>query len=119
MYGARWNSQGTEVIYAASTLEGALLELRVHTSGLPPPSKLGYIWIDLPAGTTYERAARSQIPDWRRSQEATSEFGDKWIRDPAMLRFVRSQRHHSPAVQECPHQSKSPGGRPHPPPSEG
>jgi RES domain-containing protein len=57
-----------------------MLELRVHTNGLPPPSKHGYIWIDLPKGISYERVARASIAGWRKSETVTRAFGDEWLR---------------------------------------
>ncbi len=80
-FGARWNSPGSEVIYAGGSLEGAILELRVHTGNLPAPSKHGYIWIDLPSGLSIERVSRSEISGWRKSQDLTRTFGDKWLRE--------------------------------------
>ena len=80
IYGGRWNSPGTEVIYAAKSLEGALLELRVHTAGLPPPKKHGYIWIDLPAGLSYDVMSRSSLPNWRNLESQTRAYGDHWAR---------------------------------------
>lgn len=59
--GGRWNSPGVPVIYAAKTLEGAMLELRAHTAGLPPPGTHGAVWADLPRDLSVERVARSEI----------------------------------------------------------
>ena len=42
LHGARWNSPGRRVIYAAETYAGALLEILVHASGCLP-GNLGYV----------------------------------------------------------------------------
>src|SRR6266436_2721595 len=39
IHGARWNSPGRRVIYAAETYAGALLEILVHASGRIPRSR--------------------------------------------------------------------------------
>jgi RES domain-containing protein len=36
LFGARWNSPGKPVIYAASTYSGALVEILVLPSSFPP-----------------------------------------------------------------------------------
>lgn len=81
LIGGRWNSPGIDVIYAAATLEGAMLELRVHTNGLPPPLRHGYIWIDIPAGASREVVTNRTIKGWRQSAAATQAFGDRWVRE--------------------------------------
>jgi RES domain-containing protein len=54
LHGARWNSPGRRVIYAAETDAGALLEILVHASGSVPRSQ-GYVEIEIPAGLSIER----------------------------------------------------------------
>ena len=90
-FGARWNSPGTEVIYAGGSLEGAMLEVRVHTNGLPPPRSHGYIWIDLPKGLSYEQIRPGDVKGWRNSESITQEIGDRWARSKSScLLFVPS-----------------------------
>lgn len=87
-HGARWNSPGRCVIYAAETYAGALLEILVHASGAVPPC-LGYIEIEIPAGLSVEEVAPDEVPDWdSRSFEASRVFGDRWYdekRTPVLL----------------------------------
>src|ERR1035441_563037 len=66
LHGARWNSPGRRVIYAAETYSGALLEILVHASGNVPKSQ-GYIEIQIPAALSIERVTP-------RSEEHTSEL---------------------------------------------
>ena len=123
-YGARWNSPGVEVVYAAESLEGAMLEVRVHTNGLAPPRSHGYIWIDLPKGLSYERLGPRALKGWRASEAVAREFGDEWARSRrSCLLFVPSAV--VPGVPQRPHQPPPPRGRkdrpqsPPPPPPLG
>src|ERR1700729_4594931 len=78
LHGARWNSPGRRVIYAAETYAGALLEILVHASGAVPPC-LGYIEIEIPAGLSVEEVAPDEVPEWDSpSFEASQAFGDRW-----------------------------------------
>ena len=77
-YGARWNSPGRKVIYAAETYAGALLEILAHTSGSLPPSQR-YIEIRVPAELMTEEIAPEDVPGWDSpSFEAARKFGDLW-----------------------------------------
>ena len=86
--GARWNSQGRRVIYAAETYAGALLEILVHASGRVPQSQ-GYIEIKIPAGLLIEEITPDDVPHWdSRSFETARGFGDRWYderRTPVLL----------------------------------
>ena len=53
LHGARWNSPGRRVIYAAETYASALLEILVHASGSVPRSQ-GYVEIEIPSGVPME-----------------------------------------------------------------
>jgi RES domain-containing protein len=76
--GARWNSPGRRVIYAADTFAGAMLELLVHTrTGKVPRS---HKWIEITiSGASLEIADPEAIPDWSaEDSEAARAFGDVW-----------------------------------------
>ena len=78
LHGARWNSPGRRVIYAAETYAGALLEILVHASGRVPKSQ-GYIEIDIPAAVEIEEMMPDEAPRWdAQSFESAREFGNKW-----------------------------------------
>jgi RES domain-containing protein len=78
LHGARWNSPGRRVIYAAETYAGALLEVLVHTSGRVPRNH-GYIEIDIPAGLEIEELTDADVPRWdTASFEAAQAAGDRW-----------------------------------------
>src|SRR5436190_17312726 len=63
VYGARWNSPGRRVIYAAETYAGALLEILVHASGSIPRNQ-GYVEIEIPAAVSIETAVERDVPGW-------------------------------------------------------
>ena len=78
LYGARWNSPGRRVIYAAQTYAGALLEILVHGTGNVPRSQ-GYIEIEIPAGLSIEEITPEEVPHWDSSSFQNSRaFGDRW-----------------------------------------
>ena len=80
LYGARWNSPGRRIIYAAETYAGALLEILVHASGSVPKSQ-GYVEI--------EEITQDDLPRWDApSFEASRAFGDRWYderRTPVLI----------------------------------
>jgi RES domain-containing protein len=78
LHGARWNSPGRRIIYAAETYAGALLEVMVHASGSVPKGH-GYIEIEIPAGLSVEEIASQDLPRWDSpSFETARKFGDRW-----------------------------------------
>jgi len=78
VHGARWNSPGRRVIYAAETYAGALLEMLVHASGNVPRSQ-GFVEITIPSGLRTEVVTPHDVPDWNAASSAASRsFGDKW-----------------------------------------
>src|ERR1035438_5688563 len=88
IHGARWNSPGRRVIYAAETYAGALLEILVHASGSVPKSQ-GYVEIEIPSGLSIEEITQDDLPQWDApSFEATRAFGDLWYderRTPVLI----------------------------------
>ena len=88
LHGARWNSPGRRVIYAAETYAGALLEILVHASGNVPQSQ-GYVEIEIPAGLSIEEITQDDLPRWDAlSFEATRALGDRWYderRKPVLI----------------------------------
>src|SRR6266436_3716997 len=78
LHGARWNSPGRRVIYAAETYAGALLEILVHASGSIPRNQ-GYIEIQIPAGLSVETVSPADLPNWDSpSFDTARTFGDRW-----------------------------------------
>jgi len=80
LYGARWNSPGQAVIYAADSFAGALLEIIAHS--LRPrtlPGSHHAVRIDIPDDLV-ESLAPDALPGWesKGSPEALA-FGDAWL----------------------------------------
>ena len=88
LHGARWNSAGRRVIYAAETFAGALLEILVHASGSVPKGQ-GYVEIEIPDGLAIEEITQDDLPRWDSlSFEAARKFGNRWYderRTPVLL----------------------------------
>lgn len=88
LYGARWNSPGRRVIYAAETYAGALLEILVHASGGVPKMQ-AYIEIYIPAGLYAEVVTPSDVARWDLpTSETARKYGDLWYdesRTPVLI----------------------------------
>jgi RES domain-containing protein len=88
LHGARWNSPGRRVIYAAETYAGALLEILVHASGSVPQSQ-GYVRIEIPAGLSLEEITPEDVPHWDSPSFKTARVsGDRWYderRTPVLI----------------------------------
>ncbi len=88
LYGARWNSPGRRVIYAAETYAGALLEILVHASGSVPKTQ-AYIEIDIPAGVSAEVVTQEDVPHWDApTSDSARKYGNRWYdeqRTPVLI----------------------------------
>lgn len=88
LHGARWNSPGRRIIYAAETYAGALLEILVHASGRLPPG-LAYVEVEVPGSLAIEEVAAARLRGWDApSYENSRAFGDRWYdegRAPVLL----------------------------------
>ena len=88
LYGARWNSAGTAVVYAASHLSLAALEYVVHIDAEDAPDDLVALRLHVPDGATellYEPAA---LPaEWRSAlpPPECQAIGDHWARSDKHL----------------------------------
>ena len=88
LHGARWNSPGRRIIYAAETYAGALLEILVHASGSVPQSQ-GFVEIEIPSGVPIEEITQDDVPRWDSpSFEATQAFGDRWYDERRTLALI-------------------------------
>jgi RES domain-containing protein len=81
LHGARWNSPGRRIIYAAETYAGALLEILVHASGSVPRSQ-GFVEIEIPANVSVHVLQPDGVPGWNTpSYETARAVGDRWYDD--------------------------------------
>src|SRR3712207_4540308 len=82
LYGGRWNSPGTRMVYTLSTISLAVLEVLVHLQEASLLSSYSLISADFDDALV-ERLARSRMPDGWRIYPAPSELqriGDEWVR---------------------------------------
>lgn len=80
--GGRWNSPGRAVVYTASHLSLAIVEVLVHTDPDLIPDDLTAFQIDIPEEATIERIALGDLPaHWADvpKHPACLEIGDAWL----------------------------------------
>ena len=77
--GARWNSRGRRVIYAAEHYATALLEKAAQFSSVRLPRALQFIRITIPDGVTVEEVRVQDLARWDADDKRASQrFGDQW-----------------------------------------
>jgi RES domain-containing protein len=82
LIGGRWNSPGHQVIYAAETFAGAILEVLVHANLNRLPLRHAFIEITIPENVKTELIASENLPGWDApDQIASRAYGDHWIRE--------------------------------------
>jgi RES domain-containing protein len=82
LYGGRWNSPGTRMVYTSSTISLAVLEVLVHLQEARLLSSYTLISVGFDDALV-ERLDRSMLPDGWRTYPASSELqriGDEWVR---------------------------------------
>jgi len=79
LYGARWNSPGRPVIYAATTFALTVLEMLAHAQiGRAPPG-LRVVEIDIPGDVAVETLDEEALPGWADADYGASQkFGDRF-----------------------------------------
>ena len=82
LFGGRWNSRGTRMIYTSATLSLAALETLVH---LNPPVAFKYVAIpiDFDEALVATVDAMDLPPDWNEEPPPPSaaEIGDRWVKE--------------------------------------
>ena len=82
LYGGRWNSPGTRLVYASRHLSLAILEILVHTGPDILPDDCVKLEISVPEDIRRETRAASDLPArWRDgATRHTQSVGDLWVR---------------------------------------
>ena len=83
LYGARWNSKGTAVVYAATHLSLAALEYLVHIDPEDVPDDLAAYRLHVPDSATELVCEPAELPaGWRDTPPPPEcqEVGDHWAR---------------------------------------
>jgi RES domain-containing protein len=73
IYGGRWHSKGTRIIYTAEYASLAVLETLIHAGGVEIPAR-SITRIRIPDDIAVESAPWMEIPSSQR-------FGDQWVID--------------------------------------
>jgi RES domain-containing protein len=83
LYGGRWNHQGVAVVYCASTLSLAALELFVHLEASEAPDDLVTLAAEIPSSISIEDLDSSSLPaNWRTypGPDSLKDLGTAWAR---------------------------------------
>ena len=82
LYGGRWNSVGSRVIYASETYAGALLEILVHANLSRAPKNHMVVRINIPDEIEVEVVSLDRVKNWEAEDAVASRaFGDRWIKE--------------------------------------
>jgi len=88
IYGGRWNSKGTLVIYLSGSKALAVLELLVHTTINLLPQNLTLITLTIPDKVKIKEYKLKELPDnWRMypSSIEAQILGDNWLKSKETL----------------------------------
>lgn len=79
LYGGRWNSKGVPMVYTASTISLALLEMKVQANSMTP--RYACIAAEIPDDVlVMELSPENLRKDWRGyGVQDLQEIGDQWI----------------------------------------
>ena len=82
-FGGRWNSPGENVVYCATTLSLAALELFVNLDVIEAPDDLVAIHAEFPNDLLVERWMQNELPhNWRDSPppKVIRDLGTEWLK---------------------------------------
>jgi RES domain-containing protein len=87
LFGGRWNSPGTPLVYLSEHLSLALLEILVHADTPDALRDRFYLVVEFEDQLVRELAGEDLPGDWRGSPEteATARIGDAWARSRSSL----------------------------------
>jgi RES domain-containing protein len=91
LYGGRWSSPGTAVVYTSTTFSLALLEIMVNTSRAGIPADMVYAPIDIPDDVRREVLDVAALPQkWFAfpAPAACRSAGDSWIESGRTVALV-------------------------------
>jgi RES domain-containing protein len=82
VYGGRWNSRGTAVVYVSEHESLAALELLVHLTPLSPNARYLSFRLDWEEKLTEHFPAKNLPPQWNAEPPIfqTMQIGDEWVR---------------------------------------
>ena len=107
--GGRWNARDTPVLYICASASTAILETRLHATGILPRANLFLVTIDVPDHLLGAAFEPTLPPDWNRAgitPHTTVEIGQTWITEanalamkvpsvvcPADFNYILNPRH--------------------------
>jgi RES domain-containing protein len=83
-HGGRWNPKGERMVYTASTLSLAALELFVHLDPMDIPDDLRFVVATIDDSASTEELSVRKLPkNWRDDPAPAilQEIGSKWLRE--------------------------------------
>jgi RES domain-containing protein len=89
--GGRWNPPGSPVVYGASSLSLAVLELLVHVDPEAMPDDLVALRVEIPEDLPSLRLRPDELPaDWRldRGRAGLRALGLRWLQEAASAVLV-------------------------------
>jgi RES domain-containing protein len=90
-HAGRWNLKGERMVYAASSLSLAALELFVHLEPSCAPNDLHSVKIEIPDRVSREAIRVNDLPrGWRRypAPRKLREIGSQWLRECRTLILI-------------------------------
>jgi RES domain-containing protein len=87
LYGGRWNSKGTPMLYTSASRALAVTEIAVHTPLGNVPADYCIITLDLPEFSILEFEESKLVPDWNKFPytRSTQLSGDQFIAERKSL----------------------------------
>jgi RES domain-containing protein len=80
--GGRWNARGTPVLYTSANASTAVLETRVHATGILPRANMFLVTIDVPDSLIGAAYVPDLPYDWNQPgiiPQTTIEIGQAWV----------------------------------------
>jgi RES domain-containing protein len=89
LYGGRWNSPGRPLVYAASALSLAMLELLARLPTGEVPADYVAIALEIPDEAPVEAVGPEDVPGWDAPDRAASRaYGDRWLGEGRTLALL-------------------------------
>ncbi len=86
LYGGRWNSKGTPLLYTSNHISLCLLELLVHNGNFLTLRSPFLISLSIPDTLLPQRISSAELPDsWRSNEAYTRRKGDQFLRESDAL----------------------------------
>ncbi|MBC7535945.1 MAG: RES family NAD+ phosphorylase [Ferruginibacter sp.] len=86
LYGARWNSKGTAMLYSTEFISLALLEMLVHTQFKDYAIPLDLVHLHLPESVTIKEITLPKLKsNWHEDEDYSRFIGDEFIKSKQAL----------------------------------